>query len=1055
MLYSFAIYSYICKNEFTICQKKNMLNIKSSHKAIKEYYSSLEMHAKQGMSHETAIKNAFQNVLVSCCKQMNYDFIEEYPFKRLERYKARIDGAFLDSFRVPQGFWEAKDSQDDLAKEVVKKFEIGYPRDNIIFQSPERAIIYQGSTMILDENISSPERLVSVLKCLFEYKTDTQMEWEKAVDEFKQRIPESAEIVVKLIEEERKSNQAFIKSFDTFTEICRTSINPNISIDAIEEMLVQHLLTERIFRKVFENPDFINRNIIASEIDSVITALTSRKFNRNDFLKPLDRFYTVLEKQAHSIDDYSIKQTFLNTVYEKFFQGFAIKNADTMGIVYTPQPIVDFMVNSVDEILKKEFGRSLSAKNVNILDPFTGTGNFITNIMRKINKMDLKYKYMNELHCNEIMLLPYYIASMNIEHQFYEITGEYIPFPGVCLVDTFQLVEDSQFAMFSEENTQRVEQLKQTPIFVYIGNPPYNAGQANENDNNKNRKYPVLDKRVADTFGKDSKATNKNMLRDPYIKAFRMAIDKVIENGEGVVTYVTNNSFVDGIALDGMRKHLEQGFDRIYVIDLKGNIRTDSMKDGIPLGEKHTVFGLGAMVGISITFLIKNPKSTDKKIYYSKVDFRSTREEKFKFLNNTKNVYGVDWKEIIPDKNHVWLTEGMEFGWAKMLSVGSKEAKKLNGIGTYGKDNGNVIFNIYCLGVTTARDTWAFNYNINNLQNNIIKTIEFYNEHVIKYLNQNIDYSMIDTFVIYDDSKISWSRDLKLDLKRKKITSYQKNKIRSSIYRPFNKQFLYYDNIINEEIRLFPKIFPTNDSEKENYLICLTGIGSEQNFTSYMSRFIVNQSFLGGGTALQCFPFYTYNEDGTNRKENISDWALSEYREHYKDNKITKWDIFYYIYGILHKPEYKAKYAANLRRELPRIPYYDNFWKYSEAGKKLADLHINYETEPEYYLEKIEAPGKKLDYIVEKMKYNKDKTAIIYNDFLTLSGIPPETFDYKLGNRSALDWIIDQYQIKTDKRSGIVNDPNRSDEQDYIINLIGKIITVSLETVKIVNGLRE
>ena len=511
-----------------------MLNIKSSHKAIKEYYTSLEMYAKQGISHETAIKNAFQNVLVTCCKQLNYDFIEEFPYKRLERHKARIDGAFLGNYKVPQGYWEAKDSQDDLAKEVKNKFEQGYPRDNIIFQSPERAIIYQGSTMILDENITSPDRLVQVLKCLFEFKTDTQMEWEKAVEEFKMRIPESAEIVVKLIEE-RKSNIAFIKSFDTFTDICRTSINPNISIDAIEEMLVQHLLTERIFRKVFENPDFINRNIIASEIDRVISALTSRKFNRNDFLKPLDRFYVVLEKQAHTIDDYSIKQSFLNTVYEKFFQGFAIKNADTMGIVYTPQPIVDFMVNSVNEILKREFGKSLSAKNVNILDPFTGTGNFANNNLRKINKLDLKYKYLNEIHCNEIMLLPYYIASMNIEHQYYEITGEYIPFPGICLVDTFQLVEGSQYSMFSEENTQRVEQLKQTPIFVYIGNPPYNAGQANENDNNKNRKYPVLDKRVSDTFGKDSKATNKNMLQDPYIKAFRMAIDKVTENGEGIV----------------------------------------------------------------------------------------------------------------------------------------------------------------------------------------------------------------------------------------------------------------------------------------------------------------------------------------------------------------------------------------------------------------------------------------------------------------------------------------------------------------------------------------
>jgi predicted helicase len=295
----------------------------------------------------------------------------------------------------------------------------------------------------------------------------------------------------------------------------------------------------------------------------------------------------------------------LNTVYEKFFQGFAVKLADTMGIVYTPQPIVNFMVDSIEEILRKEFNLSLSSPNVHVLDPFTGTGNFVINILRKINKTDLKQKFLNEIHCNEIMLLPYYIASMNIEHEYYEITGEYMPFPGICLVDTFQLAEDSQFSMFTEENTERVEKLKRTPIFVYVGNPPYNAGQVNENDNNKNRKYPLLDKRVSDTFAKDSKATNKNMLQDPYIKAFRFAMDKVIERGEGIVAFVSNNSYIDAIALDGMRKHIYEQFDLIYVVDLKGNIRKDSMRDGIPLGEKHTVFGMGAMVGISIIFLIK------------------------------------------------------------------------------------------------------------------------------------------------------------------------------------------------------------------------------------------------------------------------------------------------------------------------------------------------------------------------------------------------------------------------------------------------------------------
>jgi predicted helicase len=576
-----------------------MLNLKPTHKPIKEYYKALERYDYHNISHETAIKNAFQDLLTYCCKQMNLDFIEEFPYIRLKRHKARIDGAFLDRFTVPQGYWEAKDSADDLQTEVIKKFDQGYPRDNIIFQSPDRAIIYQGATLVLDEDITSPVRLVSVLKELFHYKTDTQLDWETAVEEFKLQIPEYAELIIKLIEEERRDNPAFIKSFDSFVELCRTSINPNIALPAIEEMLVQHLLTERIFRKVFENPDFVNRNIIASEIDQVITALTSRKFNRNDFLKPLDRFYTVLEKRATHIEDFSVKQSFLNTVYENFFQGFAIKVADTHGIVYTPQPIVNFMVDSVEEILKREFGKSLSSPNVHCLDPFTGTGNFVINLMRKINKTDLKYKYLNELHCNEVMLLPYYIASMNIEHEFYEQTGEYIPFEGICLVDTFQLAESSQTSLFSEENTQRVEKLKQTPIFVYITNPPYNAGQVNENDNNKNRKYPYLDKRISDTFAKDSKATLMNQLYDPYVKAFRFAMDKVKENGEGIIAYITNNSFIDGIALDGMRKHLENDFDEIYIYNLKGNVRQNPKISGTT----HNVFGI--QVGVSINILVK------------------------------------------------------------------------------------------------------------------------------------------------------------------------------------------------------------------------------------------------------------------------------------------------------------------------------------------------------------------------------------------------------------------------------------------------------------------
>jgi len=343
-------------------------------------------------------------------------------------------------------------------------------------------------------------------------------------------------------------------------------------VQALEEMLIQHLLTERIIRKVFDNPDFAKDNIIASEIEKVIKALTSKYFSRKEFLKKLDRFYVAIEKTAATISEYSQKQTFLNTVYEKFFQGFSIKVADTHGIVYTPQPIVDFIVNSVETILMKEFERSLSEKNVHVLDPFVGTGNFLIRTMRAIQKTALDYKYVNELHCNEVMLLPYYISTMNIEHEFCELYGEYKPFRGICLVDTFELAEDKQMSLFTAENTERVNQQKKTPIFVILGNPPYNMGQVNENDHNKNRKYPIIDGRVSSTYAKDSTATLKNKLADPYVKAIRWATDRVLLNKEGIVALVTNNSFLEQIAFDGMRKNLENDFDKIYIIDLGARI---------------------------------------------------------------------------------------------------------------------------------------------------------------------------------------------------------------------------------------------------------------------------------------------------------------------------------------------------------------------------------------------------------------------------------------------------------------------------------------------------
>ncbi|MEJ7862732.1 MAG: N-6 DNA methylase [Pyrinomonadaceae bacterium] len=539
------------------------LNLKTSYKPVIEYYEALEKFKHLSVKHEGAVRSAFQTLLESCGRQFDWTLVPEYQ-KKKQGKRISIDGALVDQFTLAHGYWEAKDEDDDLRKEIKKKFVKGYPNDNIIFQSPERAILYQNNREVFDADLNNADELVRVLELFFDYQPPAYEEWEQAVKRFQEQLPELGDALLKVLDDAKLNNKAFLTAFNTFYELCRTSINPNLSEKAVEEMLIQHLLTERIFRTVFHNSEFTQRNVIAKEIETVIRALTSQSFSREEFLKRFDHFYKAIEITASSIDSFSEKQTFLNNIYERFFRGFSVEVADTHGIVYTPQPIVNFMVKSVEDILKTEFGKSLSDENVHILDPFVGTGNFLVRVMQEIKRSSLEQKYKDELHCNEVMLLPYYIASMNIEHEYFEKIGSYEPFEGICLVDTFGLAEADQqtLSFMSEENTERIRKQKESPITVIIGNPPYNVGQVNENDNNKNRKYKVLDKRVADTYAKDSKATNKNALSDPYVKAIRWATDRIKD--DGIIALVTNNGFLDSVAFDGMRKHLEKDFSKIY-----------------------------------------------------------------------------------------------------------------------------------------------------------------------------------------------------------------------------------------------------------------------------------------------------------------------------------------------------------------------------------------------------------------------------------------------------------------------------------------------------------
>ena len=1017
-----------------------MWDIKATHKPIKSFYTELKQYASLGATNETEIRLAFATLFQHYARQNNLTLICEKSLRTPQNTIIYVDGMLTDNvFGLPRGYWEAKDLHDNLATAVRQKFDAGYPQDNILFTTQERAILYQDGQEVMGVGIADAEAFIRVLHVFFSYEQADVANWERAAVEFKDKVPALGERAAALIQNEEATNARFQKALGNFYRHCQEAINPNLSKAAVEEMLIQHLLTERIFRTVFDNPDFTRRNIIAREIENVIDALTWQAYNRSEFLRELNPFYGAIERAAATFVDFSQKQHFLNTVYEQFFQGFSIKVADTHGIVYTPQSIVNFMVKSVSHLLVTEFGRSLSDTGVHIIDPFVGTGNFIVRLVQAIDKTALKTKYSDELHCNEVLLMPYYIASMNIEHEFYVATKQYQPFDNLCLVDTFDLTAERQFSLFAPENTRRVERQKQTEMFVVIGNPPYNARQMDENDANKNRKYPELDRQIQETYAEASTATNKTALYDPYVKAIHWALNRV--ETDGIVAFVTNHNFIDGQAFDGMRKHLSDACDKIYLLDLGGNIRK---------GHTGNTNVFDIQVGVSINLFVKKGQrqSRPAHIFYNNETAEMPKEATFEFLNACEHVGSVNWDMIQPDTRHTWLTEGLREDFDTFMPIGSKTAKAAKG------EVLGVIFHQFSGGVKTNRDAWAINFDRDTLTKNVQGMMKFYNAQVFEW--QSIEdkaSTNVDDFVTYDNTKINWSRDLKAKLRGGRIAEYDENKVRTVVYRPFTKRNIFFDRLLNDVVYVFPSIFPTPNTEAENRIICVN-MPQEKPFTCLMTDCILEQVASGGfGSPTQCFPFYIYNEDGTNRRENITNWALAQFREHYGDANITKLDIFHYTYAILHHPVYREHYQVNLKRDLPHIPYASKLWEFVEAGSRLADIHVHYEDQPQYKLDLIETPNMPLNWRVEQMKFSKDKTEIKYNDFLTLAGIPVEAFEYRLGNRSALEWVVDQYRVKTDKRSGIVNDPNRADHETYIVDLIRKVISVSLETVRIVERL--
>ena len=886
------------------------------------------------------------------------------------------------------------------------------------------------------------------------------------------------------------------KEFERFLSALKKNLNPGVNEESAIEMLSQHLITRPVFEALFDGYDFAGKNPVSRALQRIIDVVEN--VTEDCDKRSLEKFMHSVKLRAEGVESAEGKQKIIIELYDKFFKSALPKTVEKLGIVYTPVECVDFIIRSVNDVLKMEFGRSLSDENVNIIDPFTGTGTFITRLIQSglIPRKDLERKYRKEIKANEIVLLAYYIASVNIENAYHDASGstEFVPFEGICLTDSFQLSERACQEDFGEDvfpvNGPRARAQKRTPIQVVIGNPPYSVGQKSANDNAQNQKYPDLEARIDECYAQGSSATNKNSLYDSYIKAFRWATDRIDPKSGGVIGFITNGSWVDSNAMDGFRKSLEREFGKIYVFNLRGNQRTSgelSRKEG------GKIFGSGSRTPVAITILVKRPLAGSREgespravIKYHDIGDYLSREEKLSIIRDAESITHLEMAEIHPNAHGDWINQRNEaFGkWTpiepeRKFDVASK---------SWFVTNSN--------GAKTQRDAWSYGSSIEKVKEIGKASIDFYNKTL-----KDIETGKIKE-PDYSTQKISWTSAVLENLKRKRNYDFDETEIFPAFYRPFFKQnLLWYEPLLERRYRI-PNLFP--DKNSENLVICVSGVGVTKDFSCIVTNQIPDLELIGKS---QCFPLYYYEELGEGdmfaskekfvRKDAISDYILKQARAQYGDDKIGKEDLFYYVYGFLHSPDYRRAFSADLKKMLPRIPLVESasdFWAFSRAGRKLAELHLNYESAEPYRAFIVSSKASTSDlplfhgeaadariaygaedpqtlYRVSQMRFAKkpgsdkngnskrtdDKSRIVYNEKLTIAGIPAEAYEYVVNGKSAIEWLMERYAVSTDKASGIANDPNdyaaEHGDPAYIFNLVLRIITVSLETVKIVKAL--
>ncbi|MCB6185089.1 DEAD/DEAH box helicase family protein [Leeia sp. TBRC 13508] len=882
-------------------------------------------------------------------------------------------------------------------------------------------------------------------------------------------------------------NTAEIAAFDQFLDEIQDDLNDSITRAEAIEMLAQHIITKPVFDALFEGYSFTNHNPVSVAMQGVLDVLD--KHNLDKEADTLTKFYESVRMRAAGITEVRAKQKIIVELYDKFFRNAFPRLVEKLGIVYTPVEVVDFIIHSINDALQQEFGQTLGDKGVHIIDPFTGTGTFITRLLQSglISKDQLAYKYQQEIHANEIVLLAYYIAAINIEQVYHDIMdGEYVPFSGICLTDTFALHEKEDLvSAVLTDNSERRKRQKNLDIRVIMGNPPYSAWQTSANDNNANVEYPSLDCSIRRTYAEASKATNKNALYDSYIRAIRWASDRIGESG--VIGFVSNAGFVEANTADGLRKCLAEEFSTIYIFHLRGNQRTSGE---LSKREGGKIFGSGSRAPIAISILIKNPQAKEHgKILFHDIGDYLSQQEKLEQIETFRSIQGITeangWQPITPDQHHDWINQ-RDDSFGEHISLGDKKDKA-----------SSVLFENYSCGIQTNRDAWCYNSSHDEVSRNMKRFVDFYNGEVDRYqlaclaTPNTAEHPKIEDFVSNDNTKIKWSSSLLPRVERGAKQTYSPDRLIPSQYRPFSKQWLYFDTVFNHRPYQMPRIF--SSGRAENLVICVTGRGATKDFCAFVSSIVPDLEMVSKG---QCFPFKLYEvnnveddqqdsqgslnfaaaSEATTKytvKDGITDAGLAHFQDAYPSEQISKEDLFYYVYGLLHSEDYKSRYADNLTKELPRIPRVKtaaDFWAFSKAGRALADLHINYETVDPY---PIQYQGGNLlinsltaeDFRVQQMKFAKgkngekhDKSTVIYNHKITMTGIPVEAYNYVVNGKPALEWVIERQAVSEHKDSGIVNDANlwateTMNDPAYPLKLFQRVITVSLKTLEIVKAL--